>query len=127
MNIVFIFYIITFIEFIKLLYTFLVLYRQKLLRGEKVTEENVARKISQLSQLFLPQQYNFSQFASFSSCNLYSKGSNRCPHAYYFFDFFRTTPTRLPYMLLIPTTPTPLFINIFEFVRVKKCFFIYND
>ena len=26
---------------------------------------NVARKISQLSQLFLPQQYNFSQFATF--------------------------------------------------------------
>ena len=34
-------------------------------------KENVARKISQLSQLFLPQQYSFSQFASFSSCNLF--------------------------------------------------------
>ena len=45
-------------------------------------EENVARKISQLSQLFLPQQYNFSQFAAFSSHNLYSKGSDRSSPAY---------------------------------------------
>ena len=43
---------------------------KKMLRGE-----NVARKISQLSQLFLPQQYDFSQFASFSSRNLQSKDS----------------------------------------------------
>ena len=33
-------------------------------------------------QLFLPQQYNFSQFAAFSSHNLYSKGSNRSSPAY---------------------------------------------
>ena len=50
----------------------MLLYRQKLSQ-----EENV-RKILQPRQLFLQQQYNFSQFATFSSCNLYSKGSNRC-------------------------------------------------
>ena len=61
---------------------------------KKSWEENVARKsrnfrnffffnnvIFHNSQLFLPQQYNFSQFASFSSRNLYSKGSNRRPMA----------------------------------------------
>ena len=45
-------------------------------------EENVDKKISQLLQLFLPEQDNFPQFASFSSRNLYSKGSNRRPPAY---------------------------------------------
>ena len=88
-------------------------------------EENVARKISQLLQLFLPQQYNFSQFASFFSCNLYSKGSNRCPPAYYFLDFFRTTPARLPHMLLILTIATPcllIFLNLFE----SKKFFSFT-
>ena len=30
------------------------------------------------SQVFLPQQYNFPQFASFSSSNLQTKGSNGC-------------------------------------------------
>ena len=49
---------------------------------KELQEENVTRKISQLLQLFLPQKYNFLQFASFSSRNLYSKGYNRRRPAY---------------------------------------------
>ena len=67
-----------------------ILYRQK-----KLQEENVARKISQLSQLFLLQQYNFSQFALFSSCNLYSKGSSRHPLLINFLIFFVPSPRSL--------------------------------
>ena len=48
-----------------------------------VTSTSQKRKYhcKQFLQLFLPQQYNFLRFASFSSRNLYSKGSNRRPPA----------------------------------------------
>ena len=84
-----------------------ILYRQK-----KLQEENVARKISQLLQLFLLQQYNFSQFALFSSCNLYSKGSSRHPLLINFLIFFAPSPP-----LLIPTPPVYYF---FEFVQARS-------
>ena len=53
---------------------------KKILRGKSRNFRNFFFRNSIIfhnSQLFLPQQYNFSQFASFSSRNLYSKGSSQ--------------------------------------------------
>ena len=93
----------------------MLLYRKKLLQ-----EENVVRKILQPRQLFLQQQYNFSQFATFSSCNLYSKGSNRCPLLISFLIFFTHPILHPPLSLFI------IFSNLFE-PKKKNFFFTMSD
>ena len=57
----------------------------EIVAGRKCCEENLAT-----FTIFLPQQYNLSQFASFSSHNLYSKGSNTSPCLLIFWFFFAT-------------------------------------
>ena len=62
-----------------------------MLRGKSCNFRNIFFRNNMMfhnQQLFLQQQYNFLQFASVSSSNLYSNGSNRRPPAYHFFDCF---------------------------------------
>ena len=71
---------------------------KKILRGKSRNFRNFFFRnniIFHNSQLFLPQQYNFSQFASFSSRNLYSKvGAN-------FFSFILTDTHARHYQILL--------------------------
>ena len=65
--------------------------KKKMLRGKSRNFRNIFFRNNMMfhnQQLFLQQQYNFLQFASVSSSNLYSNGSNRRPPAYHFFDCF---------------------------------------
>ena len=71
---------------------------KKILRGKSRNFRNFFFRnniIFHNSQLFLPQQYNFSQFASFSSRNLYSKGSS------HFFSFILTDTHARHYQILL--------------------------
>ena len=97
--------------------------RKKMLWGKSCNFHNFfycSNLIFHNFQLFHLQQYNFSQFASFSSCNIYSKGSNRCHPSYKFFDFF--APPLSSWLLLL--IPTPSVYYFFEFAPAK--FFVIH-
>ena len=93
------------------------LYRQKFLR-----EENVLRgKSHNFRNFFFCNNIIFHN--SFSSCNLYSKGSNRRPSTYYFFLIFWHTPMPLP---PAPYSKPPCLL-FFRICSSQKKFFIHID
>ena len=92
-------------------------------------EENVAKKISQLPQLFLPQQYNLLQFASFFPAIYTLRVLIDVPPLTNFFTSF-TRPTPAPYSNTprpLPPPPTTQCLLFFRISSNQKKIFIHID